>query len=91
MTVWSANETKCSNNNRSDYFSLWRSPWQDISMDFIEGLPRVNEKSIILTVVNRFSKYAHFVPLSHPYIAESVARVFFDEVVRLHGFPCSHR
>lgn len=63
--------------------------WEDISMDFIEGLPRVNRKSVIFTIVDRFSKYAHFVPLAHPYTAGSVAWVFFDEVVRLHGFPCS--
>jgi len=39
--------------------------------------------------VDRFSKYAHFIPLGHPYTAESVARVFFAEVVRLHGIPAS--
>jgi hypothetical protein len=33
--------------------------WADISMDFIEGLPKVTGKSIILTVVDRFSKYAY--------------------------------
>lgn len=63
--------------------------WQDISLDFVEGLPKVVGKSVILTVVDRFSKYAHFIPLGHPYIAESVARVFFAEIVRLHGVPSS--
>lgn len=58
-------------------------------MDFVEGVPRVNDKFVILTVVDRFSKYAHFLPLAHPYTAASVARVFFDEVVRLHGLPAS--
>jgi hypothetical protein len=47
----------------------------------------VNGKSVILTVVDRFSKYAHFVPLGHPYTATSVAKVFFEEIVRLHGLP----
>jgi hypothetical protein len=46
-------------------------------------------KSVILTVVDRFSKYAHFIPLGHPYTAASVARAFFDGIVRLHGFPSS--
>jgi hypothetical protein len=63
--------------------------WSDISMDFIEALPKVYGKSVILTVVDRFSKYAHFIPLSHPYTAATVARAFFDEIVRLHGFPSS--
>ncbi|KAK3124678.1 hypothetical protein QOZ80_7BG0590520 [Eleusine coracana subsp. coracana] len=34
-------------------------------------------------------KYAHFIALAHPYTAESVARAFFDEIVRLHGIPTS--
>jgi len=63
--------------------------WADISMDFIEGLPKVAGKSVILTVVDRFSKYAHFLALGHPYTATSVARAFFDGIVRLHGFPLS--
>jgi len=58
-------------------------------MDFIEGLPKVGGKSVILTVVDRFSKYAHFIALGHPYTATSVARAFFDGIVRLHGFPTS--
>jgi len=40
-------------------------------------------------VVDRFSKYAHFIALGHPYTAFSVARAFFDGIVRLHGFPSS--
>jgi len=63
--------------------------WADISMDFVDGLPKVHGKSVILTVVDRFSKYAHFIALSHPYTAASVARAFFDGIVRLHGFPTS--
>jgi hypothetical protein len=58
--------------------------WADIIMDFIEALPKVHGKSVILTVVDRFSKFAHFIPLIHPYTTTSVARAFFNEVVRLH-------
>jgi len=47
--------------------------WLNISMDFIEGLLRSQGKEVILVVVDRFSKYAHFVTLSHPYTTEVVA------------------
>jgi hypothetical protein len=58
-------------------------------MDFIDGFPKVGGKSVILMVVDRFSKYAHFIPLSHPYSASSVAKALFDSIVHLHGMPCS--
>jgi hypothetical protein len=35
------------------------------------------------------SKYAHFIPLGHPYKATPVARAFFDNIARLHGIPSS--
>jgi hypothetical protein len=54
-------------------------------MDFIEALPRIRGKSVILTAVDYFSKYAHFIPLAHPYSAETVAQAFFNDIVRLHA------
>jgi hypothetical protein len=63
--------------------------WTDIALDFIEALPRVRGKSVILTVVDRFSKYCHFIPLAHPYSAESVAQAFFADIIRLHGILLS--
>lgn len=62
--------------------------WEDITMDFIEGLPRVNGKTVILTV-DRFFKCAHFIPLAHPYTTATVTRAFFTDVVRLHGLPAT--
>jgi hypothetical protein len=56
-------------------------------MDFIDGLPKCEGYSVILVVVDRFTKYAHFLPLRHPYIAQSVALIFFNNIVRLHGLP----
>jgi hypothetical protein len=58
-------------------------------MDFVVGFPKVDGKSVILTVVDWFSKFAHFIPVDHPYSAVSVAKAFFDNIVRLHGFPAS--
>jgi hypothetical protein len=63
--------------------------WTDVALDFVEALPRVRGKSVILTVVDRLSKYCYFIPLVHPYSAESIAQAFFVEVVRLHGVPQS--
>jgi hypothetical protein len=63
--------------------------WADISMDFIEGLPKVGGKSVVLTVVYRFSKYAHFIAFGHPYTAASMAHTFFDGIIHLYGFPAS--
>ena len=63
--------------------------WADISMDFIEGLPKVCGKSVILMVVDCFSKYARFIALSHRYSTASVALTFFNAIVWLHGFPTS--
>jgi hypothetical protein len=48
-------------------------------------LPKVDDKFIILMVVDRFSKYTHFLALVHPYSATTVAKAFFDTIVRLHG------
>lgn len=55
-------------------------------MYFIEGLPLIGGRTIIM-VVDRLNKYAHFMSLTHPYIALSVARVFMENVFKLHGLP----
>jgi len=56
-------------------------------MDFIEGLPKSNGKSVILVVVDRLSKYAHFGSLGHPYKASTVEQLFMDTIFKLHGMP----
>ena len=61
--------------------------WQDISLDFIEGLPYFEGANTILVVVDRFTKYAHFLPLKHPFTVHQVAKLLLDSVVRLHGIP----
>ncbi|GAB2278290.1 hypothetical protein Dimus_039279 [Dionaea muscipula] len=61
--------------------------WNSVSLDFIEGLPRSHGYDSILVVVDRLTKYAHFIPLSHPFSAPKVAQLFHDQVARLHGYP----
>jgi hypothetical protein len=56
-------------------------------MDFIEALPISEAKDSILVVVDRLSKYGHFIPLRHPFSAPTIADVFAREIVRLHGVP----
>lgn len=63
--------------------------WEEISMDFISGLPNSHGKDTILVIVDRMSKYAHFIALSHPYSALSIAQLFLDQFYRLHGLPKS--
>lgn len=61
--------------------------WQVISMDFIEGLPKSGRFDTILVVVDKFSKYSHFIPLSHSFSAIDVAQAFMCNVYKLHGLP----
>ena len=63
--------------------------WQQISMDFVEGLPTSNSYNAILVVVDRFTKFAHFIAIKHPFTAAQIARVVLDHVVKLHGLPSS--
>ena len=63
--------------------------WMDISMDFIEGLPKSNGYSVIMVVVDRLTKFAHFVAVKHPYTASSIAELFLDNIAKLHGLPQS--
>jgi hypothetical protein len=51
--------------------------WSNISIEFIKGFPKVGGKSVVLTVVDIFSKFAHFIALGHPYSAALVPKAFF--------------
>jgi hypothetical protein len=46
--------------------------WTHISMDFIEGLPKCKGNDVILVVVDRFTKCARFLALSHPFTVQDV-------------------
>jgi hypothetical protein len=61
--------------------------WDVVSMDFLSGLPKSGRFDCILVVIDKFSKYGHFVPLSHPFSASKIAEVFVDNVYKLHSLP----
>jgi transposase InsO family protein len=61
--------------------------WEEVSMDFITGLPKSEGKSVIMVIVDRLTKYAHFCALSHPLKASTVATAFMETVQKLHGSP----
>jgi hypothetical protein len=68
----------------------WSIPsqrWEEVSMDFIIGLPKSEGKSVIMVIVDRLTKYAHFCALSHPFKASTVAATFMETVQKLHGSP----
>ena len=64
--------------------------WDDISMDFIVGLPRTQSgHDSIWVIVDRLTKSAHFLPVQISSPMEKLAQLYVDEIVRLHGVPKS--
>ncbi|TYK01597.1 reverse transcriptase [Cucumis melo var. makuwa] len=64
-------------------------PWESVSMDFITHLPKVGDFEAILVIIDRFSKYATFIPTTKQCSAEMTAQLFFKHVVKLWGVPTS--
>jgi hypothetical protein len=58
-------------------------------MNFMEGLAQSGSANCILVVVDKFTKYNHFLHLQHPYTTNSVGKVFLDQFYKLHGMPTS--
>lgn len=70
-------------------FSIPSKPWEEVSMDFMVGLPKSQGFDVIMVVMYRLTKYVHFVPLYHPCTTAKVALffLFFQNVFKLHGMP----
>ncbi|MCO5562635.1 hypothetical protein L7F22_016263 [Adiantum nelumboides] len=66
------------------------SPWESISMDFIFGLPKsIHGNTGIWTIVDRFSKQAHFIPVKKTIKAHQMATLFISQIFKYHGLPSS--
>ena len=61
--------------------------WTHLIIDFITKLPVIARKDVILVVCDRLSKMAHFVATTEAISVEGLARLFRDNVWKLHGLP----
>ena len=67
---------------------MWK--WENITMDFVVGLPRSPRgKDAIWVVIDRLTKVAHFIPMKTTNSASDLVALYIKEVVRLHGVPKS--
>ena len=69
--------------------SIPTTPWTNVSLDFVEGLPKSMGYEVILVVVDRLTKYVHFVLVFHPYNAAKIASLYMHHIFKLHGMPSS--
>ena len=69
--------------------SIPKRSWIHISADFITKLPLVQGYNAILVVVDRLTKMVHFIPTTKETLAEDLARLFRDNMWKLHGLPKS--
>jgi hypothetical protein len=65
---------------------MWK--WDDISMDFVMGLPlTARKKDSICVIVDRLTKTAHFIVVHTTYLVQQYVELYMDQIVRLHGIP----
>ena len=64
-----------------------KKPWLHLTVDFITKLPVVAGKDVVLVVCDWLSKMTHFVATTEGTSAEGLARLFRDNVWKLHGLP----
>lgn len=62
-------------------------PWSEISMDFVEQLPRSNKYDSILVIVDRLTKWAIFIPTTTTLTSSGLAEIILDRLISQHGLP----
>ncbi|KAH0602478.1 uncharacterized protein H6S33_008817 [Morchella sextelata] len=60
-------------------------PWQEVSMDFVTGLPESEEYNVIMVVVDRLTKMQHLLPYNTTVNSEDVAQLYLRNIWKLHG------
>jgi len=68
-------------------FPVPHHPWSHILLDVVTGLPPSDGNTAILTIVDRFSKMVHIVPLPKLPSAKETAQAILVHVFQLHGLP----
>jgi hypothetical protein len=56
-------------------------------MDFVTSLPKSKGNNLIMVVVDRLAKYAHFCSVSHPFSVSTIVATFMNTIHNLHGKP----
>ena len=65
---------------------VWK--WDEIRMDFVVGLPKIQKgHDSIWVIVDRLTKSAHFIPVWTNYGGEKLAKLYVENIVKLHGVP----
>ena len=86
-------QNKATNTKKNGLLSPLPIPqhkWQVVSIDFISPLPKTNSQhDAIMVVVDKLTKYAHFIPTVSTLTATQTATLFFREIVRHHGLPAT--
>lgn len=68
-------------------FPIPSAIWEDLTLDFTTGLPISNGYTMIMVVVDKYSKGTHLGPLPSQFTVHKVAVLFLDTICKLHGFP----
>ncbi|WVZ58693.1 hypothetical protein U9M48_008935, partial [Paspalum notatum var. saurae] len=65
---------------------VWK--WDEVGMDFVTGLPKTSKgNDSIWVIVDRLTKTAHFLPVQTNYNGARLAKIYIENIVKLHGIP----